>query len=296
MILIFSREGDAATSRLARRLSLKGNKYRIINESDVYYHQGEIISINEDEQCVFGIPTSEIQSAFFRKWNKDLIWSSLNTSEENKLALSEYGYVFDFIGAYSFKKKLGFYNVFMHNKLLQQWKAKESGLYVLNNIICNDKLPKIKGQWVSKPLNGTLNTAHEYGNHATVFLNDLSIESFGLGYIQPFINKSFEIRAMYLNGDFFAIAYKINSCAEPDRRYTEKTLSVVPFDLPVKEKKQLHLLMQNLGGNYALIDILYEEESQRFYFLEANPFGQYDDLIEYGGYDVDGAIADYLSN
>lgn len=296
MILIFTRQREPSGYRLAKRLKSLGEEHRLIFEEDVYTQKGNELEIKQHETRIFGEDVRNIKSLFLRKWNANAISNRLPHTPENTHAISEYQFVFDFIGLMPHKQKLGFYNLAMHNKLHQQQMAKMVGLPLLQNIVCNNQMPRLVGHWVSKPLNRSFFNWPAYGNHETVAIPQNIPENFGLAYLQPFIPKQFEIRLMYLDGACYAIAYFTQKNKTPDRRYAVGAQSIVPFSLPMAIQQKIAALMQQLGGNYALIDLLYDEESNNFYFLEANPFGQYGDLIKYGGYDIDGAIINFLTH
>lgn len=295
MILIFTRQREPSGYRLAKRLQSLGVKHRLIFEEDVYTSNGNLLEITEHETRIFGENVRNIKSLFLRKWNANAIRNRLPHTPENTHAISEYQFVFDFVGLMPHKQKLGFYNLAMHNKLHQQQMAKMVGLPILPNLVCNNQIPELVGKWVSKPFNQSFFNWPTYGNHQTIELPQNLPTHFGLAYLQPFVAKQLEIRLMYLAGACYAIAYYTEKNKMPDRRYVEGHQSVVPFSLPMVIQQKIAALMQQLGGNYALIDLLYDEESNNFYFLEANPFGQYCDLIKYGGYDIDGAIVNFLT-
>jgi hypothetical protein len=290
VVLIFTRRNEPSGYRLAKRLLNSSAAYRVVFEEDVYTHSGEMLKITAEETRVFGIPAQEVSGIFIRKWNALALSNHLHSSPENTHALGEYEFVFDFIGLLPHVRKLGFYNAAMHNKLYQQYAANNAGLAILPNIICNNTLPELSGKWVSKPLNRSYFGENKYANHKTVALPEAIPSNFGLAYLQPLVNKQFEIRLLYIAGATYAIAYYLEKKQAPDRRYHNGDCTAVPFQIPQDLQTKLKILMQSLGGNYALIDLLYDDHKQKFFFLEANPFGQYGDLIKYGGYDIDGAM------
>lgn len=294
MIFIFSRCNEPSGYRLERRLTAFGVSCKLLFEEDVYLHRGTLVEISPLGNRVFGIPVDTIKGVFFRKWNSQAIANRLDLTPENALGLSEYQFVFDFIGLLPNVRKLGFYNMAMHNKLYQQFVAQQLGLPILQNIVCNNEIPALAGRWVSKPFNRSFFDDNTYGNHTTVVLPEQLPKNVGLAYLQPLVKKQFEIRTMYLEGRYYAIAYYTAKNNDPDRRYQTGLRTVVPFKLPAHIEHKITQLMHRLGGNYALIDLIYDEGTDAFYFLEANPFGQYGDLIKYGGYDIDGAIINYL--
>jgi hypothetical protein len=294
VVLLFSRYGEASVHRVAKKLAEQGANYRLVYEEDIYTHKGVLLDISAGQTNLLDIPINEIKAIFLRKWNAHAINNRLAQTPENTHAMAEYEFVFDFIGLFPHMRKLGFYNAAMHNKLYQQFVASKAGLSILRNVVCNIAIPVLNGQLVSKHLNRSYFGESEYANHKTVALPEAMPSNFGLAYLQPLVKKQFEIRLLYLDGATYAIAYLLKKESEPDRRYLEGNRVAVPFQISKDLQNKLKILMQSLGGNYALIDLLYDDETDEFYFLEANPFGQYGDLIKYGGYDIDGAIVNYL--
>ncbi len=108
-------------------------------------------------------------------------------------------------------------------------------------------------------------------------LNNVS-ENFFPSLFQAQIDKRFEVRSFFIDGNFYSMAIfsQLNSQTQVDfRKYDKKKPNRrVPFLLPKKYKKKLIKLMKKLRLNSGSIDIIYGKD-EKFYFLEVNPIGQF---------------------
>jgi ATP-GRASP peptide maturase of grasp-with-spasm system len=102
--------------------------------------------------------------------------------------------------------------------------------------------------------------------------------TFFLTKFQKEITKLYELRIVYLNGEFYAMA--IFSQNNPKTRIdfrnydAKKPNRNVPFLLPKIIKQRLKKLMKELDLNSGSIDMIVDEKKS-YYFLEVNPLGQF---------------------
>ena len=96
-------------------------------------------------------------------------------------------------------------------------------------------------------------------------------------YIQEYVESDFEVRVVYLCGDFFSMAIFSggNDKTKTDfRNYDYANWNrMIPFDLPEGIKVKIAKLVTQMDLNFCSIDLLYSEGE--YFFLEVNPVGQF---------------------
>jgi ATP-GRASP peptide maturase of grasp-with-spasm system len=115
--------------------------------------------------------------------------------------------------------------------------------------------------------------------------------------VQNQIDKAFEVRTFYLEGQFYSVAIFSQSneqTAVDFRNYNyEKPNRTPPFQLPRNIEEKLASLMKLLGYNSGSIDIVVNKKGE-FIFLEVNPVGQFHQVSIPGNYYLEEKIAKYL--
>ena len=95
---------------------------------------------------------------------------------------------------------------------------------------------------------------------------------------QQRIEKKYEIRSFYLDGEFYSMAIFSQNDKKTSidfRNYNwKKPNRNVPYKLPKEIEKKLDLLMNNLKLKNGSIDIIRGVDNY-YYFLEVNPVGQF---------------------
>jgi glutathione synthase/RimK-type ligase-like ATP-grasp enzyme len=111
---------------------------------------------------------------------------------------------------------------------------------------------------------------------------------------QEAIEKEFELRIIYVGGQFFSCAI-INAKYEIDSRMqiNNNTAQIVPYKLPNNIENKLHDFMQKANLQIGSIDMIYSI-NQQYVFLEVNPSGQILGYSERCNYHIDKIIAKYL--
>ncbi|WP_073086725.1 grasp-with-spasm system ATP-grasp peptide maturase [Chitinophaga jiangningensis] len=103
-------------------------------------------------------------------------------------------------------------------------------------------------------------------------------ENFFPSLVQEKVEKKFEIRAFYLNGEWHAMAiFSQNNqkTREDFRNYdTERPNRTVPYQLPATLEAKLHQLMKLLHFRTGSVDLMVDKQGN-YYFLEINPEGQF---------------------
>lgn len=119
----------------------------------------------------------------------------------------------------------------------------------------------------------------------------------GLSFAQEYIDKKYEIRTFYIQGDFFSMAIfsqsDINTQIDYRNRPSGNPNRCVPFVLPFHIECKLKQLFDELNINCGSTDIIYTP-NEEYVFLEINPIGQYDWVSKLCNYFIDEKIADYL--
>lgn len=116
---------------------------------------------------------------------------------------------------------------------------------------------------------------------------------------QSLIDKAFELRIFYLDGNFYssAIFSQNDEKTKIDfRNYNfEKPNRTPRFDLPIEISEKLTKLMNELGLNSGSIDVIVTTSGE-FVFLEINPVGQFFQVSYPCNYYLEKNVAEYLQN
>ena len=118
-------------------------------------------------------------------------------------------------------------------------------------------------------------------------------------FIQSKIEKHYEVRVFFLDGQFFAWA--IFSQADDQtrtdyRKYNyKKPNRVVPYLLPEKIINKLSNLFKKIGLNTGSADLMVDLEDNH-YFLEINPVGQFNMLSKLANNQLELKVAKWLIN
>jgi ATP-GRASP peptide maturase of grasp-with-spasm system len=114
---------------------------------------------------------------------------------------------------------------------------------------------------------------------------------------QRYIEKEFEIRSFYFNGEIYSMAMfsQDNQKTLVDfRNYdTDKQTRRIPFKLPLDIEEKIKMFMQKLDLNTGSLDIILGKDDN-FYFLEVNPVGQFGMVSEPCNYNLEKKIAEFL--
>jgi glutathione synthase/RimK-type ligase-like ATP-grasp enzyme len=110
------------------------------------------------------------------------------------------------------------------------------------------------------------------------------------------IDKQYELRIIYVDGVFFT--GKINATqsidGKTDWRKAKDLKSVwETYDLPEKIKKQITIMMKNMGLYFGAIDMIRQIDGQ-YIFLEVNPQGEWGMLQRDLAYPIGETIAEKL--
>ncbi|RKT01550.1 MvdC/MvdD family ATP grasp protein [Chryseobacterium defluvii] len=252
------------------------------------------------------VNSRNIKGVWHRKSWKVSVPEELD-EEYEKIFLNEYGSLrynlfslledVPWINPYEQEKKVD------ANKLYQLKTARKNHLLIPKTIFSNDEKKIVeffhehcRGRAVAK-LHGALAKSMDAEN----FLSTTIIEEDNLEYIsdiaycpmifQPYIDKEYELRIAYIDGEFFT--GKINSSGSADWRISREHLFWTPYELPAEIKNNITAMMREMGLFFGAIDMIKGKDGN-YYFLEVNPQGEWGMLQKELGFPIAEKIADNL--
>ena len=141
-----------------------------------------------------------------------------------------------------------------------------------------------------------------YNMGYTVSIRKNEIESlpdfFDLSLFQEKLDKLFEIRTIYLNGNIYsqAIFSQSREAAALDYRLGyDSGMRMCNYTLPEQIEMQVNQLMKEMNLNFGSLDIVLTKD-KRYVFLEVNPNGQYEAVSLSTNSNVDYEVAKFLMN
>ncbi|MFP7655633.1 ATP-grasp domain-containing protein [Chryseobacterium proteolyticum] len=108
---------------------------------------------------------------------------------------------------------------------------------------------------------------------------------------QPYIEKEYELRIMYVDGEFFT--GKINNSEHADWRVNQGNYTWSAYELPEDIKSSLTSMMKEMGLYMGAIDMI-KGRDENYYFLEVNPQGEWGMLQKELNFPIAERIADNL--
>ncbi len=269
------------------------------------------ISINENffeltDESGNKINSDEIKGVWHRKAWKISVPEELDEDYE-KIFLKEYASLR--YNLFTILEHAAWINPFENekkvdgNKMLQLNIAEKHQLTIPKTIFSNDA-EKIKaffhencnGKMVAK-LHGVLSKS--MGGEDLVSTNIIDGDSLefisDIAYcpmiFQPYIEKEYELRIVYVDGEFFP--GKINNSENADWRVTQENFFWSAYDLPENIKVSLSSMMKEMGLYLGAIDMIKSRDGG-YYFLEVNPQGEWGMLQKELRFPIAERIADNL--
>ncbi len=189
------------------------------------------------------------------------------------------------------------------NKMHQLKLAKKNNLTIPKTIFSNDseKITNFfhkncNGKMVAK-LHGVISKSMGGENFlSTNIIDESSLENISdIKYcpmiFQPYIEKEYELRIVYLDGEFFT--GKINNSENADWRIAQGNYFWSVYDLPKNIKENLTSMMKEMGLYIGAIDMIKGKDGD-YYFLEVNPQGEWGMLQKELNFPIAEKIADNL--
>lgn len=307
MILILSEEKDLSTTQVIEWLNFLNKKWIRINVEDII----KIECLDND----FVLSTknlffkfSDINSFWYRRGFFNIKFEEIEIKEISNFIKQEAKVLIEYL---YFKLKtihhLDSINNFSVNKLIVNSIAKEYGLIIPESYLFSKKndLLKILNE-IGKPhITKTIADGSFIHFEHTLFfsytslinIDDIKSELFFPSLIQKCIDKKYELRIFYLNGEFFSMAILSQNDEQTSidfRRYNDlKPNRRVPYKLPLDIEIRLAKLMKKFDFNSGSIDMIVTTNME-YIFLEINPVGQFSMTSYPCNYNVEKKIAEYL--
>lgn len=283
MILIYSKDVDEFVNQVIDYLD---EEFIRIGNRDII-EIDEIASANDPE---FRVRSNYFEAANFRQCKS--VWfngggvKGFGTSYENQC----YQSLIDSYLTYLPIKKIGrIYNEFETNKLYALLEAERQGLKTPETLITGSKEKLMEFYTKYDGNNGIIckriidqyyyrSEDYTYNFNSTFLidykiLNDIPNE-FAFSLFQERILAEFEIRVIYIEGNFYAMSVHVFDKSVDYRKNLASTRSfrTIPFNLPKNIQVKLKNVFTSLNINYGSADLMYCDGE--FYFLEINPSGQ----------------------
>ncbi|WP_029295143.1 MvdC/MvdD family ATP grasp protein [Chryseobacterium hispalense] len=189
------------------------------------------------------------------------------------------------------------------NKMLQLNIAQKNGLIIPETLFSNDAEAITgffhtygNGKMVAK-LHGVISKSMGGENFlSTNIIDENSIQDIAdIEYcpmiFQPYIEKEYELRIVYLDGEFFT--GKINNSENTDWRIARGNYFWTEYHLPENIKTSLTAMMKEIGLYMGAIDMI-RGKDRKYYFLEVNPQGEWGMLQKDLDFPIAQRIADNL--
>ncbi len=244
------------------------------------------------------------KTVFFRRG--DILHRSIETSKYNYLEWSKLNRYFHYLLQKEGKCLGSIVDEYDHNKLIDLEIISSLGIHtptthlVSSKDECQDILREGK-KYILKSTNNQIEIDFEGENFiggfpTVVTIDDIPSGSFFPSMIQEYVEKLIEIRTIFIYDQFFSMAifsqnddltkidYRCFDLNNPNRQ--------VPFVLPNSLRDRLQSFTKQRKYTYACFDLILTPKG-KYYFLEANPIGQYDFVSVNCNYYLDKYIAEY---
>ncbi|KXH79556.1 grasp-with-spasm system ATP-grasp peptide maturase [Chryseobacterium kwangjuense] len=300
MILIISDNNDRTTVEVIRWLVSLNKQFIVVNDDEFF----EIVLNNkkfflQSHRNSFFL--DDIESIWYRRGGlqfKRLRYSndSINIHmNETQHWLEDY-----VLKTLESKRHINKQSNSHVNKLLVLEYARKEGLDVPEYFLAENTDEVIPGKTITKSITGNPSLEHVSENTDgmlyTAIIDQKEKEQFFISFFQEKIEKDFEIRTFYFNGECFSMAIfsQNDDQTKTDfRKYNNKKPNRnVRYSLSNSLEKKIHSLMKKLNLNCGSLDFM--KSGSKYYFLEVNPVGQFANVAYHCNYPLFQKIADYL--
>ncbi|HUH36227.1 MAG TPA: grasp-with-spasm system ATP-grasp peptide maturase [Moheibacter sp.] len=294
-VLIISLSHDDSSSRVIDWLFIQRLEFMRLNSDWKECSQlMNLFNLNE---------LNDIQSYWYRKGSflRGFKNSFDNQKLIEKIMFEHLDKIYQFIELKLCQKKHinGFYSS-NPNKLIVLEKAKAKRLLTPQFFLSKELKKNETVEHIYKPINEGIHLSLDdyIGYVFTRKYNNKKLSKYGLTFFQKLIEKKYELRIFYLDGQFWSMAIFSQSDDKTKidfRHYNEeKPNRNIPFKLPKEIEGKLNLLMKDLNLNSGSIDMIVSKDRE-YYFLEVNPVGQFGMVSYPCNYYLEKEIAEYLS-
>ncbi|WP_313093749.1 MvdC/MvdD family ATP grasp protein [Chryseobacterium flavum] len=252
------------------------------------------------------VHSDNIKGVWHRKAWKITIPEELD-SDYRQIFLKEYGNLrynlftilehIPWINPYEKEKKID------GNKMFQLNIAQKNNLTIPHTIFSNDEntIKTFFYQYCHGKAVAKLHSVTGKTMTGENILTTTIIEEDTLGHIsdiaycpmifQPYIDKEYELRIVYVDGEFYT--GKINNSENADWRVSQGNYFWSYYELPENIKLNLNSMMKEMGLYLGAIDMIKGKDG-KYYFLEVNPQGEWGMLQKELDFPIAQRIADNL--
>lgn len=200
---------------------------------------------------------------------------------------------------------------FETNRLDIMLEAKRQGLKIPHTLITGEKLKLINFYKIYNIKNGIVSKRildsyfYEDGEYMYNFNLTFTItpevlqlipDSFTISLFQERIIAEFEIRVIYIDGDFYSVCiHDFDSTIDYRTKLIKMdNLRIVPFNLPSTIKEKLENIFKKFNLSYGSADLMYCNDE--YYFLEINPAGQISFINNMCNFYIENVLSKKLTN
>ncbi|MBC9798465.1 grasp-with-spasm system ATP-grasp peptide maturase [Sinomicrobium weinanense] len=157
--------------------------------------------------------------------------------------------------------------------------AKKIGFEIPETFITNNVRDYADGNFITKLLSGSISFIHDTKVYTTYTSVVKKVrQKFLPALIQQKIEKRYEIRTFYLDGECYSMAIFSQNDKQTKvdfRNYNRiKPNRTIPYKLPQEIEEKIKKLMDELNLKTGSLDII-RSTNGKYYFLEVNPVGQF---------------------
>lgn len=314
MILIFSQHLEESTNEVMDYLAINSDIKVIRINCEDFINETLRISPADESFVLRGeqIDYQDIQVVWFRRWyDYDFMLSPFQGYKEKdrsfyedikSFLIDEANVLFKFL---CFKLRSAYWlsrpednNI---NKLVVLDRAAQIGLNIPSTVATNLKSElNAKTNLITKAV-GDAGSYNFKDSEFTFYTEEVDLnktpDTFFPSLFQEKVEKEFEIRSFYLDGDFYSVAIfsQRNEQTKVDfRHYDNDTPNYnTAFQLPENIESSLKELMMSMNLETGSIDLIKSMDSE-YYFLEVNPIGQFGATSMSGNFHLEKKVALFL--
>lgn len=271
-----------------QKISINENSFEITDESGKTIHSDNIKGVWHRKAWRISVPEEldENYERIFQNEYGSLRYNLITTLED-----------IPWINPFEKEKKID------GNKMLQLKIAQRNHLTIPKTIFSNDeeKITTFFHQYCSGKAIAKMHGVQSKTMNGENLISTMIIEKETLEHLsdiayspmifQPYIDKEYELRIMYVDGVFFT--GKINNSTNADWRISDESYFWSAYELPEKIKINLTSMMKEMGLYMGAIDMIKGKDGE-YYFLEVNPQGEWGMLQKELDFSIAEEIAENL--
>ncbi len=271
-----------------QKVSISQNSFTITDEAGTSVSSDQITAVWHRKSWQITVP-DDLDEQYTKIFHRE--YESLRS---NMYTILEH---LPWINPYQSERKADFH------KMYQLQFAEKNGLKIPATLFSNDEddilrfiRERCSGKSIAK-LHGVMSRNMNGENLvSTTIIDDNNFENLSdIAYcpmiFQPYIEKEYELRIVYIDGLFFT--GKINNSENTDWRAVKDGYFWSSYQLPVEIKKKLTLMMKQMELCFGAVDMI-KSTDKEYYFLEVNPQGEWGMLQKELHFPIAERIADYL--